>query len=425
MPSGWATSGINWTSVATMRNSRTEDIVRELYLAVNEREHFINYTIDSITIPSLDTIGRLRMENQIRYIYNTVKKWLLPSNELADQGLLDNQELSTYCCFIDSDTLTTPVFTPGLNNFAQGLAFYSNHAFIGWDNYNYEENGNFESDYSLNLGFLRDDNFFNNRHGLEWLFTIKSILDLSLHIPTRKRFIRYNASATNGAYTYIGSANIYNQYDSSADEARYYIADEITIPTENNYNDANIAYKDPANRQFKGGSIFFHLNEHAQNWEYDVFSFNKERYFGESNFGKVRLYLKGRAQSFNVSELSLINRSFGSEVFDRWVYSNNGQFEYAPTGASPFSGMSYGHITKDFTVENLSNSQISAKWSWGTPYVGGEFISYDSHPSDLFPYNPDTTYPLADKDVIYSSNINAFVDINKEGFLKYYTEATN
>ena len=67
MPSGWTTSGIDWTSVSTMRNSRTEDIVRHLYrLAVNERDYWIRYfttgfkytTLD-INLPSLDRVGRI------------------------------------------------------------------------------------------------------------------------------------------------------------------------------------------------------------------------------------------------------------------------------------------------------------------------------------------------------------------------------
>ena len=40
MPSGWTNSGIDWTSTATMRNSRTEDIMKHLIQATLERDYW-------------------------------------------------------------------------------------------------------------------------------------------------------------------------------------------------------------------------------------------------------------------------------------------------------------------------------------------------------------------------------------------------
>ena len=76
MPSGWTNSGIDWTSTATMRNSRTEDIVRHLYLAINERDYWMR--LNSGEVGSLDRVGRFRTDQQLRYIYSKLKSWFKP-----------------------------------------------------------------------------------------------------------------------------------------------------------------------------------------------------------------------------------------------------------------------------------------------------------------------------------------------------------
>ena len=90
MPSGWTTSGIDWSSVSTMRNSRTEDIIRELYQAVSERNHWISRSCYSFrrsgtTFPTIVNDVRLRLENSIQYIYETLRLWFKPNDSYVLQ----------------------------------------------------------------------------------------------------------------------------------------------------------------------------------------------------------------------------------------------------------------------------------------------------------------------------------------------------
>ena len=84
MSSGWVDSGIDWDNIT---NNRTEDVVRELYYAVKERDWWIRYFIGAglngfpndilnplIDYPTLD--DRVRFDEQLTYINNTVGDWL-------------------------------------------------------------------------------------------------------------------------------------------------------------------------------------------------------------------------------------------------------------------------------------------------------------------------------------------------------------
>jgi len=154
MASGWTNSGIDWTSVSTMRESRTEDIVREIYLAVNEREYWMHTFTQApssrVTAPVLDRAGRIRMIEAYNYIYNTIKKWLTPFSDLSLGGN-NFAYYSTSSCFINPNS-SMNVYEKYLQNFDP---FQPQGRWFGLENYDYSQSGDFENDTGMDLSVFR------------------------------------------------------------------------------------------------------------------------------------------------------------------------------------------------------------------------------------------------------------------------------
>ena len=142
MPSGWTTSGIDWSSALNMRKSRTEDIVRELYKATHERDFWVrrwttkssnNYSVEFPTIPTQ------RLENQIEFIYTTLQNWLTTDlNPLINTLYVENKAV-----WIDENQIPT------------GQDF-TNTVNLGIPHWDMAENGNLETELSMDLSFLRN-----------------------------------------------------------------------------------------------------------------------------------------------------------------------------------------------------------------------------------------------------------------------------
>lgn len=164
MASGWTNSGIDWTSAATMRESRTEDIVREIYLATHERDFWVQrwtqrYTTNySTSFPNIDYTSRMRVENQVRFIYDTLRAWLTLDLTPSIAGLfVPNQAV-----WIDENQITQ----------GQALTDTVNLGIKHWD---MAQNGNLETELSVDLGFLRTSS--NYRIRLDELFIVYKILN--------------------------------------------------------------------------------------------------------------------------------------------------------------------------------------------------------------------------------------------------------
>ena len=164
MASAWTTSGIDWTSAATMRESRTEDIVREIYLATHERDFWVQRwtqrynTNYNTSFPNIEFTSRTRLENQVRFIYDTLRAWLTLDLTPSISGLfVPNQAV-----WIDENQITQgQVLTDTVN--------------LGVKHWDMAQNGNLETELSVDLGFLRTAG--NYRIRLDELFIVYRILN--------------------------------------------------------------------------------------------------------------------------------------------------------------------------------------------------------------------------------------------------------
>ena len=142
MPSGWTTSGIDWSDI---RRNRTEDIVRELYLATHERDFWVRRwtqkqsTNYNTSFPNIEYTSRIRMETQLRFIFDTVRSWLtLDLNPSITDVFVPNQAV-----WIDDNQI--PIGSDLTDTVNLGIPH--------WD---MSKNGNLETELSLDLSFLRD-----------------------------------------------------------------------------------------------------------------------------------------------------------------------------------------------------------------------------------------------------------------------------
>ena len=109
MASGWTESGVDWDNLSSQS---PRDVIRELYIAVDERNYWIKYfatggynTIDSLTPIDYDVTQRHRTKDQIDYILSTIKKWLRSTTDF--RGNNDDIDVlsSVYGgCFIDYES---------------------------------------------------------------------------------------------------------------------------------------------------------------------------------------------------------------------------------------------------------------------------------------------------------------------------------
>ena len=197
MASGWTNSGIDWTSVATMRNSRTEDVVREIYLAVNERDYWISFfnpswrlTTPQRTLPLLDRTGRMRVENQMQYIYNTVKTWVTPFADI-NPPTSGNFYTLNESCFLDE---TSPFNLNLVSDPSYKPFKLLERRWYGKKNLDYSQGGTLETLLNYDLALFRTYEY--KRIDLGFLKMIYDLLNLDLKISNS--YTRLTNSITEG-----------------------------------------------------------------------------------------------------------------------------------------------------------------------------------------------------------------------------------
>tara|TARA_R110001632_G_C11305626_1_gene414157 strand:- start:76 stop:1125 length:1050 start_codon:yes stop_codon:yes gene_type:complete len=349
MASGWTTSGIDWTSATTMRNSRTEDIVREIYLATHERDFWVqrwgrnlnfNYTLADNT----------RMETQLRFIYSTLSSWFtLDLNPVISGLYVPNQAV-----WIDEDNIPTGT---ALNNSVN----------LGVTHYDMAIGGNLETALSIDLGFLRD--YSSNipfRVNLFDLFKVYKILNFL----TKCR--AYQIEYDTGNFTYsidllnTGVGNGCGIVNNTHQSGRF--NDDTAQEAYDNWVNSNPT--DATNSY----SSYFQVGNDAGAYRIQ----SNETYF-------KFLSMTG----FNGSSFNSVDFNFNM------LYSDN------PTtqGSNPGLGVTNG-------INAMGNIQ--------------ETIGAKAFP---FPNTVMQSFPTGTGFVQWRNFgfILPFVDMNKEGFLKYYT----
>lgn len=387
MPSGWTTSGIDWSSVDTMRNSRTEDIVRQVYFAVNEYDHWIR-TFSMSNVTDIDFDGRMRTENQYYYIYNTVKDWLTPFSDLPNTNRLNSQ-----CCFLDESSNFNVTEITGSNYYT----FFPAGRWFGFKNLDYSEGGTLENMISADFSLLRNNE--RGRISLQFLYDVYKLLNKNLKIAMGQssKTTSYGAHGLPTSYftnkaqnesffrtTYNkGRLQYYNRFATAQDAIddtidRFnndvYLEWFYTIPTISSLEDMNL----------KGESYGTGANITLRT------TLNYISYLGKGDSGSV----------FNINLADVIVKSYG------YLYKTNTNykfFDYFPKGDRPIGANSYSPSIE--SVDGQSVFQISSKITEDIPY-----ITVPSG-SDVYEGN-------------FRDNAIPFLCINKqEGFLRYYAES--
>lgn len=380
MPSGWTTSGIDWTSPSTMRNNRTEDIVRELYLAVNERDYWMR--LNSGEIGTLDRVGRLRTDQQLRYIYSKLRSWFKPLSEynLNSSFTFDNSE----SVFID-DTITpqNPINKP------------SELFYFGYDSYDYELNGNLETLISEDLSFLRDYGTYTFRILLDDLHKVYKILNLDL----RNRVFDYS-------HSYSGfTGSTYNVLPFSNSSAQSFA---------NSFKVGNDQDDDPENPNSTQANTLFYNQTLI---EYSNFVSNKYTGYWQVLWGNnLENYIVSQAKhGVKFSPIGFDSSQYEIDDFNFKSFSY-GLIDIDDFNVLPTNAYTVGHEIIENQFVNVPASPIV---SFGG--VHG-FIHKDYVTSGL---------PVATRSgnlnqrSIQDSDAIPFINLNVEGFLNYYTEDSN
>jgi len=389
MASAWTTSGIDWTSAATMRESRTEDIVRELYLAVNEREYYMGRTkamqneFPNPVTPILDAVGRGRIENMAGYVQEKVSGWLLPLDEFNDRlNATTSKSVGTLGCFLDE--LTAP--TGGANNSADKY-------FFTYKNLNYEQNGNFETQFIIDLDLLRNP---PNRVQLDWAKMIYDILQENLFISCEDWKMRVFTSGAVG-FTLDGHNNIPNNY-LSADEYRFYIGEQ---------NDAQSVFTDT----FQDVENKMNNNNRLQIFFENIFR-GRLTYSNTINNGLRMDY----DRSYFVFKLKGDNQNFLFSDLDHLALSTGSNFQNA-LSLLPFSNYDDGLADDRIAAETLTQARINSALFSQSGIVPGDYHVIESLITNFDNFSiPSTTQGASS--VI--TQVNCFVKINRQDLLRYY-----
>ncbi len=358
MASGWTNSGIDWTSEATMRESRTEDIVREIYLAIHERDFWVQrwtqrYTTNyGTSFPNIEYTSRTRLENQMRFIYNTLRAWLTLDLTPSIAGLfVPNQAV-----WIDENQITQ----------GQSLTDTVNLGLAHWD---MSQNGNLETELSVDLDFLR--NTGNYRIRLDELFTVYKILNFltkcrAYQIESDQNGTGFSNDLLNLNISSVGCGAYIYQHSSGR------FADPTTTKA---YND----WSSSTRTTFVGAVVLAGYNQRTTSSPGYILS-STEAYF----------------------------------QFESMVGFDGGSYE-----------------ADDFTFNMLFNEKFAASSNPGLNLSNGINAMGDIQESDgakAFPF-PNTimqTFPptpsSGSQTWANTGDLLPFVDMNKEGFLKYYTE---
>tara|TARA_R110001606_G_C15327021_1_gene645168 strand:+ start:341 stop:1519 length:1179 start_codon:yes stop_codon:yes gene_type:complete len=390
MASAWTTSGVDWTSATTMRNSRTEDIVREIYLAVNEREYYMGRTkamqneFPNPVVPVLDTVGRNRIENMTGYIQEKVSGWLLPLDEFNDRlNATTRKSVGTLGCFLDEATAPTG----GAND-------SSDKYFFTYKNLDYEQNGNFETQYGIDLSLLRDP---PSRVQLDWAKMIYDILQENLFISCEDWKMQVFGGGAIG-FTLDGHGNIPSDY-LNANEYRFYIGEQ---------NDAQSVFTDT----FQDVENKMNSNARLQIFFENIFK-GKLIYTNTINRGLTMEYdrsyfvfkIKGDSQNFLFSDLEHLALSTASNLQDA-------------LNLLPFSNYEDGLAKDRITPETLTQARIDSALFSQTGIVPGDYHVTDSLITNFDDFSIPST---AQGSTAVVTQVNSFVKINKQNLLSYYT----
>ena len=387
VPSGWITSGLDWNNP---RNNRYEDTVNELYYAVNERDFYAERFSKSSGVRreswKQGNFFTIRIETQLDYILKTLSNWLTidlqHSPNVGTVGAVAN--------FIDEDSIPVGVdisnsylwddeewrFYLG-NQYLPPIDLLSNDVNMGVPHYDMSDGGNLELKIGRSLGFLRD---YSSRSRVISPDDLKTIY-VVLNTLTSSR--AYQINSTNGIYKHF----LLNQ---GIEDKYQFASGSFDLSPSIAYN--NWATDMP--RTLTNGQYIY--NGYSQETDYRVGGAHRYRLNSYEHYFKVE--------------------SFGGYQ-DEYGYWETEDFDYV---------MLYNKFTTKLRDTNPQLNLVDGINKMNPIIELSPSGDYGVKP---FPY-PNTdlqTFPPLDPSFDYSvwetiGKDMAYVDFNKQGFLKYYTE---
>lgn len=407
VPSGWTTSGIDWSSVSTMRNSRTEDIIRELYQATYEREVFVKSFSEGVSYynsfnntsndfwDALENHSRLRVREQIDFIYKTIQKWLSIDSVGEDEGLY----IGSNSIFIDENQIPTGlVLSPDRDNSTKipdPPNFYptyhddltSDHINMSIPHYDMSQNGNLESAINLDLSFLRNYSGGITREGS--LLHLKSIYEI-LSFLTKSRAFQVEKDGSQFVYrlrsslTSLWRVTTYSRYGQNWDGDSQSAYDEWVSDPPQVESSANrtIYYEQRVDERDTGNRFYI------QNWD-------------------AYLHIQRKPYGFN------------KELFDEQDFQFNTLFHAIPQSSIWTSDSNLGYNPSMNLQEGIN---IVGDIKESGSIRGVKAFAHPNEDMQNFPPVPSAGEP----DNYYTAGgyMMPYINTNKEGFLKYYTEST-
>ena len=375
-----------------MRNSRTEDIVRELYLAVNEREYYIfkaqfyNYSNEGGSLPALDSEGRVRVQQAMKYIQETLTKWLEPESNhinVLSQGV--RVPLGSMSCFVD-EVYIPPTTSPHKDT--------RNDFLYGFKNLDYTVSGNLETQYNIDLSLLRNP---PQRVDLSWCKMVFDLLQLNLKV----NIDLWNATYFTGfGFLYrVDPGYLFNDINQDVENC-FYISEKN--------NGSGDVFNDIVNEINSNANLSMLADAGTK-------PLSELQYSGADNtelvIGSTRTYksykIQGFNQLFNITDLSYSSFSLGYYIND-------------PLSIMPYSNVSFGAFIGLVKSEYLTQQRIDSA-STSQPIKEGEYLVFDDVLTSFDYLDPLDNNGGTSEQLVLSC---IFIDINKEGLLNYYTEPT-
>ena len=380
MASGWTTGGIDW---ANIRDNRYEQTVLELYKATHERDFFIRKTAGFPNASQYNPPNpKIRLDSQLRFIFDALTNWLtLDLAPTQADGYIENQAV-----FIDEGLVPIGLDISNVadwNMFNRRNHLVNTNVFIDLispqinlqvPHYDMASGGNLELELNTDLSFLR--NYQVGQRATSPL-NLKKIYDI-LRFLTKSRVYQVRKTGLEYQHYLVGTGT-------------------------------NLQYS-------SGGGIIVPQDSYNA-WVADSPSNNNNSQYVYAGYSQETDY-----------------KSSGDSIY--LITSNEAYFRM--TDMTGHDGLTY--TTTDFEFQTLFN-QFTGGWDNNPmiPIVDGINIMGDipeeaNPPSGAygvkafsFPNTAMQTFPPILTDFSWSifetlGKIMPYANLNKEGFLNYYTE---
>ena len=438
MASGWTESGVDWDNLSSQS---PRDVIRELYVAVDERNYWIKYfatggynTIDSLTPIDYDVTQRQRTKDQIDYILSTIKKWLRSTTDF--RGNNDDIDVlsSVYGgCFIDYESGSNYTFDKYGRESELDYSVYRQpygheELALGYKPYNAEENGNTESLINSDLSFIRDYgssfrftyemmrsvyDILNNLNYIRCaVYRQSNVVSFYSNLPNELYFLSTYFGDSNGSYGagFLQSDLNFSSTDFSVFRQYYY---DTLYGRNYNQQGADAFRFDGINTIFNGG-----VQDILWQGSTKTFNINTPNSF-------LRFQNIGYNQDiFRTSDFDLKSLTYGIN-FRQDIGGPAGERVLSPSDYT-LTSRPFGHTILDNRISTLTNANTSSE-DIQLNYQGDYWnLAYGNLKTGDIPNSVESTPPVNNN--IEGSFVTQYlplINFNKEGFLKYYTEPTN